>query len=121
VVPGGIGHLYDKEHSYPMPNADIGMILGEWILDAGWKDDRMTGKPALAKFSSTTKVAMIDSSIAEWIAERVSGNIQMVCPAAKKIGDNFVPSYLRTLAQIRPDFHCKISIYFTWRWAPRTL
>jgi len=66
VVHGGISHVYDKEHSYPMSNADIGMILGRlgfWLLEG-----RMTGEPALAKFSLTTKLAMIDSSIEEWIA-----------------------------------------------------
>jgi hypothetical protein len=56
----------------------------------------MTGKPALAKLSSTTKVAMIDSSVGEWTEVRVSGNIQMVCPTTEKIGDNFVPSYSST-------------------------
>jgi hypothetical protein len=40
VLPGGIGHVYDNEHSYPIPNADIGMIGGAWILDTGWKEDR---------------------------------------------------------------------------------
>jgi len=47
VLPCGIGHVYDNEHSYPTPNADIGMILRRgdfWTLDG-----RRTGKPALAK------------------------------------------------------------------------
>ena len=35
-MPGGTRHVYDKEYSYPMPNADIGMILesvgfGYWM------------------------------------------------------------------------------------------
>jgi hypothetical protein len=71
----------------------------------------MTDKPALAKFSSATKVAMIDSSTGEWTALRVSGNIQMVCPTAEKIGDNFVPSYSSTDSTWLS--FCKILIYFT--------
>jgi hypothetical protein len=34
VVPGGIGQVYDKEYSYPMPNADIGMTPGS--VDFGY-------------------------------------------------------------------------------------
>jgi len=81
VLPCGIGHVYDNEHSYPTPNADIGMILRRgdfWTLDG-----RRTGKPALAKKDLRTKTTTIDPSSAEWIEGIVSGNIQMACSTAK--------------------------------------
>jgi len=72
-VPGGIGHVYDTEYSYPTLNADIGMILGRfkfWILVEGWQASQ------LWQNSLERRRVMIDPSIAGWTAERVLGNIQ---------------------------------------------
>jgi hypothetical protein len=54
-------------------------------LDTGWKDDRQASS---GRILFDDEIAVIDSSIAEWIAGRVSRNIQM-CPRAEKICDNF--------------------------------
>lgn len=105
MFPGGIGHVYDSKHSYPMFNADIGMILRR--VDFGsWVEGGQASQ--LWQNLSSTNAVTIDPSIAKWI-EGSFGKY----PDSLSYSENLAAVLYLRVAQVRTGFYCKISIYFT--------
>ena len=79
-----------------------------WVLDTGWEDDKQasSGKILFDDEGSHDRFKYSGVDCGESFRKYPDG-------LSHSGEDLAIILYLRTLAQIRPGFHCKILIYFS--------